>query len=160
MPSDAARKVKAFFDSYREAFERLDAPAIADHFAYPSHITSDADANVVLSVAAKDDWITQLERLLSGYRAIGFHSARALDLALVELSPRTIEARVHWELQDAAGQRIYDFDATYTLANIDDALRISAIADDEIPKFRQALARVEPDGNQVGAKGGNRTPKT
>lgn len=146
MPRDAIRKVKAFFDSYREAFERLDAPAIADHFAYPSHITSDADANVVLTVATKYDWISQLERLLSGYRAIGFRSARVLDLALVELSPRMIEARVHWELQDAAGQRIYDFDATYTLVNIDGALRISAIANDEIPKFRQSLARVTKGG--------------
>ena len=33
-----------FLDAYRAAFEAYDAPAVADLFAYPCQITSDAGA--------------------------------------------------------------------------------------------------------------------
>jgi len=41
--NETAAAVRALLESYRDSFERLDAAAIADHFAYPSHITGDAD---------------------------------------------------------------------------------------------------------------------
>ena len=70
--SEAAESVNGFLESYRSAFERLDAPAIADHFAYPSHI-----------------------------------------LASTELSPRLVQATVHWALHDRVGGILYRFQATY-----------------------------------------------
>jgi hypothetical protein len=45
--------VRAFLESYRDAFERLDAAAIADHFAYPSHITGDADEIALMQLSNK-----------------------------------------------------------------------------------------------------------
>src|SRR5713101_4906675 len=43
--------VRALLESYRDAFEQLDAAAIADHFVYPSHITGDADEIVLLQLS-------------------------------------------------------------------------------------------------------------
>ena len=57
MQRETASSVKGFFEGYRGAFERLDAGAIADHFAYPSHVTSDSDQISLVPVAEKPDWI-------------------------------------------------------------------------------------------------------
>ena len=135
--------VTSFFESYRVAFERMDASAIADHFIYPSHITSDTGKIVLLPVVTKPAWTRQIEQLLAMYRAIGFASARVLNLALTELSPRLAQAVVNWALQDDTGSLLYTFQAVYTLAKIDDAVLISGIAHNEIPKYRECLARLE-----------------
>ncbi len=141
--SETVHSVDAFFESYRTAFERLDAPAIADHFAYPSHITGEAGEIVLVSVPGRQEWIGKIEQLLAGYRAIGFGSARVLDLAPTELSPRLVQAMVHWALYDGAGRMLYDFQAAYTLVKIDDMLRISAIAHNpaksRVPRTTQKL---------------------
>lgn len=141
--NETATGVPGFFESYRLAFERLDASAIADHFAYPSHMTSDTGKIVLSPVVTKPDWTRQIQQLLAMYRAIGFASARILNLAFTELSPRLAQAVVDWALQDNTGSLLYTFQATYTLVKIDDALRISGIAHNEIPKYREYLARLE-----------------
>lgn len=139
--SETEQSVNTFFESYRLAFERLDASAIAEHFAYPSHITSDAREIGLISIASQQGWIGEIERLLGMYRAIGFGSARILNLIPTALSPRLAQVRVHWALSDGAGQHLYDFQALYTLAEIDKAFRITAIAHNEIPRYREYLAR-------------------
>src|SRR5947208_847101 len=101
--NETTQSVNAFFESYRIAFERLDAPAIADHYAYPSHITSDTGAIVLVPITGQQDWIGKIEQLLAMYRAIGFCSARVLTLAPTELSPRLAQAMVHWALHDGEG---------------------------------------------------------
>jgi len=114
--SGTKRAVNAFFESYRAAFERLDAPAIADHFAYPGHITSDTGEIVLVPITTKHEWIGQIERLLTMYRAVGFASARALKVDATELSPRLVQTLVHWAPYDDAARLLYEFEATYTLA--------------------------------------------
>jgi len=148
--SETADKVNAFLDSYRVAFERLDAAAIADHFAYPSHITSDMGEIVLVPIPAKEDWTGEIEGLLGMYGAIGFRSAGVLNMALTEILPRLVQAVVHWELRDGEGGSLYDFQAIYTLAEIDGALRISAIAHNEIPRYRECLARLRSLGTLGG----------
>jgi len=141
--NETVTDVTGFFESYRLAFERRDTSAIADHFAYPSHMTSDTGEIVLSPVVTKPDWTRRIQQLLAMYRAIGFASARILDLALTELSPRLVQAVVDWALQDHIGSLLYTFQAAYTLVKIDDALRISGIAHNEIPKYREYLARLE-----------------
>lgn len=141
--NETVTDVTRFFESYRLAFERLDASAIADHFTYSSHITSDTGEIVLLPVVTKPDWTRQIEQLLAMYRAIGFASARVQNLALTELSPRLLQVVVNWALQDINGSVLYAFHAAYTLAKIDDAFRISGIAHNEIPKYRECLSRLE-----------------
>ncbi len=141
--NETTSRVTDFFESYRLAFERLDASAIAEHFAYPSHITSDTGEILLMPVVAKLDWTHQIERLLDMYRAIGFASAHILHLVPAEVSPRLVQVVVDWALQDNAGSLLYNFRATYTLAEIGNALRISGIAHNEIPQYREYLARLQ-----------------
>jgi len=144
MPAtDIQANVSAFFDSYRAAFERGDASAVADHFVYPSHVTSDAGKIVLVPITARQERLGKVEQLLGMYQAIQLSSAHILDLALTEISSHLMQAQVHWAMHDAAGLRLYDFVAIYTLANIDGAFRIAAIAHNELPQYQACLARLK-----------------
>jgi hypothetical protein len=116
-------------------------PAIADLFSYPSQLASDADELVVTTVATREEWIPQLERLVAAYRALGVRAAEVLGLHVMEFAPRLAQATVHWGLVDAQGRRIYDFEASYTLADLGEGMRITAIAHNETPRLRASLER-------------------
>jgi hypothetical protein len=139
--TDATHSINAFFESYRRAFERFDASAIVDHFAFPGHLTADSSEIGLTPITDERTWISQIEHLLAMYRAIDVSSARVIDLAADELSPRLFQAIVHWALYDRAGSPLYEFQAGYTLARSGDRLRITAIAHNEIPRYRECLAR-------------------
>lgn len=142
LSAETAPSVNAFFGSYRTAFERLDAPAIAGHFAYPSHITSDGGGPIVVtSIVTKQDWTRQIEQLLGMYRKIGFSSARILDTATTIISERLVQVFVRWSLFDSGGRGLYDFEAAYTLANMNGNLRITAISHNEMLKSRAYMVR-------------------
>jgi hypothetical protein len=141
--TDIQASVSAFLDSYRAAFERGDASAVADHFVYPGYVTSDVGKIVLVPITARQEWLGKVEELLGMYQAIKLSSAHILNLALTEISSRLIQAQVHWALHDAAGLRLYDFVAIYTLANIDGAFRIAAIAHNELPQYQACLARLK-----------------
>jgi hypothetical protein len=134
--------VRAFFTSYCTAFIRQDAPAIAKLFAYPVHVTSDEGRNVSVQIATADDWRTTIDRLLEMYRAIDVGSVEAIGLATDALSPLLVQARLRWALYDKAKQPLYEFDAMYTLARHTETFRITAIAHNEIPQYRNCLARI------------------
>lgn len=136
--------VNSFFESYRSAFERLDAEGIADHFIYPCLVTGDSPKVIPQSIASIDEWIPQVRQLVVGYRTIGFSSARILDLSVIELSPRLMHAAVSWELLSASKEALYDFRVLYTLAEKDGRLKIAAIAHNETPKFLEALKKAKP----------------
>ena len=144
MPAtDFHAQISAFFDSYRTAFERQDAAAIADHFSYPGHVTSDAGEIVLVPITNRQEWIGKLEQLLGMYRAIAVSSARVLNLVLTEISPRLVQAHLHWALDNAAGERLYDFEAIYTLTQSNDAFHITAIAHNELPRYQACYARLK-----------------
>ena len=127
-------RATAFFDSYVKAFEAMDPEAIGGHFAFPFHLTSDGDEVNLTSVPDDETWRGELGRLLSFYRDIGTASARMLSASSIELSPRVEHAAIHWQLVDAAGGDLYDFNAVYTLADAGGAARIVALAHDELPR--------------------------
>ena len=95
--------IRAFFDSYRTAFERQDAVAIADHFAYPGLVTSDAGEIALVPITNRQEWLGKLEQLLGMYRVIEVATAHLLDLKVIEVSPRLVQAHLHWALHTAAG---------------------------------------------------------
>src|SRR5262245_61167213 len=125
MSNEAGSRVDQFFEAYRAAFEARDAPAITDFFVFPLHIISDAGEGSVSVVETRDDWLKQIDRLLGMYRAIDLSSARILELKVTELSPRVVQAMVHWELHDGAGAVLYDFNAMYTLVTMNDRLHVA-----------------------------------
>jgi hypothetical protein len=139
---DAALRVDAFLESYRQAFERYDANAIAQHFAFPCHIASDSSDVSLASVADRQEWIARLEQLLTMYRAIDVGSASILERMVTELSVHLCQAVVHWALADGGGRSLYEFEAAYTLVQTDGGLRIAAIAHNELPRYRTCLARL------------------
>ncbi len=141
--TDLPTTISTFFDSYRTAFERQDAAAVADHFAYPGHVTSDAGGIVLVPITNRQEWIGKVEQLLGMYQAIGVGSARILDLTLTEISPRLVTAHIHWALQAAAGERLYDFEAIYTVAMSEGTFRIVAIAHNELPQYQACYARIK-----------------
>lgn len=141
---ETTHSVIAFIDSYRAAFERLDAAAIAEHFAYPGHLASGGGDEVLLvPVTERAEWTRQIERLIAEYREVDFGRTRVLDVRIIELAPNLVQAAVHWGLEDAAGRRLYTFTSSYTLVR--DAVgttRIAAVAHDEQPKLRACLKRL------------------
>jgi hypothetical protein len=138
--------VRAFFTTYCTAFIRQDAPAIAKHFAELVHVTSDDGRDVSVAVATAEEWRATIDRLLEMYRAIDVGSVEATGLATDALSPQLVQARVRWALYDKAVRPLYEFDAMYTLARHTEKFRITAIAHNEIPQYRNCLARVRSGG--------------
>lgn len=139
--------VDAFFESYRAEYEGGDAAAISAYFAFPLHVTSDssddgdAAGEIVLNhVASRAEWEQQIARLLAAYTRVGVSSARIVTLETHALSPRLFQAVLRWELHNDHGAELYRFDASYTLARVDGALRITALAHNERPQLQALLS--------------------
>lgn len=143
MPDAINPDVRSFFETYRAAWEQLEPLFIASLFAYPCHIASDAEEVTLFSVPTQEVLSDQLTHMLRLYRQLGASSAQILSLQTTELSSRLTQAVVHWQLHDAAGHPLYDFRAMYTLATMAGQRRIVAIAHNEIPQYREGLARIQ-----------------
>ena len=140
--SEITADVRAFFTAYCTAFIRLDAPAIAGHFADQVHIATETGKTVRVQVATGAEWRKAIDQLLEMYRAINFGSAEATALSVDALSPRLVQASVRWALRDRTTALLYEFDALYTLARHEERFRIIAIAHNEIPHYRRCAERI------------------
>jgi hypothetical protein len=133
------REAKRFFESYRAAFARRDAEAIADYFAYPAHVASDASQVMLSPVSSRREWAGQVQKLLQMYQQIDFQAARVLALSVKELSPRLMQACVHWALDDSHGSLLYEFDSIYTLGCFGGAWKIVAMSHNELTRYWTCL---------------------
>ena len=136
-------EARAFIERYRDTFGSFDAEAIGACFAFPCQVTSEAETVSVTSVAAVEAWVPQISRIVGAYRLLGVHHAESLALQVVPVTPRITHAVVRWGLRDGAGATVYDFTASYALADLGEGLRITAIAHDETPKLMAAVARAQ-----------------
>jgi hypothetical protein len=141
---DAQSASRTFLDAYRAAFETFEASRIADFFNYPFQITSEAGTVSVVTVPTREAWLPQLQRLVGAYRVIGVHTADVLALHIDDLSPGLAQATVHWGLVTAERAPIYDFTASYTVADLGAGMRIAAIAHNESPRLRAYLEAHKP----------------
>jgi hypothetical protein len=141
LPDTVDADIQAFFDSYRDAFERRDAGAIADHFRFPLHVTGDAGEVTAVAIPSVEAWIPQLERLLAVYKQLDVRTAQMVDVRITRFSPRLAQAAVHWALESSAGKTIYEFDATYTLAGTGASQKITAIAHNEQLRAKEMLLK-------------------
>jgi hypothetical protein len=139
--NETVSAVRAFLECYRDAFERLDADAIADHFAYPSHITGDADEIALLQLSNRQDCLAAVERVVAMHRQLEAPSGSIRDLSIVELSPRLTQASLTMEVHRRTGGMLYDFEAVYTLAETRTGWRIAAIAHNQIPRLLKCVAQ-------------------
>ena len=138
-----ATVARAFIERYRDTFESFDADAIGACFAFPCQVTSEAATVTVMSVPAVEAWVPQVARIVGAYRLLGVHHAEILDLQVVPVTPRIAHALVRWGLRDGNGATVYDFTASYALADLGDGLRVTAIAHDETPKLMAAVDRAQ-----------------
>ena len=134
-----AEAVEAFIDSYRLAFERRDADAVADHFAYPSQVLSQADEHPVLvTIARKSQWLPKVKALLQQYQAAGVYRVRVASQRVQVLSKSIALAFVEWSLVDLAGDELYRFDNVYTVTPAQGSLRVvAAISPNELQRARR-----------------------
>jgi hypothetical protein len=139
MPDRA--RVEEFFDEYRRTFASFDVPAIGALFAFPVHVTSEADGVTVTSVATIEEWLPLIDRIVRAYQLLGVAEATPLSVQTVRVTPRILHAIVHWALGQADGKPVYEFTESYTLATTGDGIRIVALAHDETPRLLAAVAR-------------------
>lgn len=129
-----------FFDDYRLAFTRDDIDALIGCFAFPLHTVSITADPPAISVSSREDWLPVLRELLAAYRTLDVADALRLEMDLSRPIPGVVAARVHWGLRRSDGSRVYEFTALYTLVQTSGALRIVAIAHDEVARLREAMA--------------------
>ena len=126
-------------EQYRSAFASADVDALLDCFNFPLQVVSLTTEQASVSIARTEDWPHVLDELLSGYERLRVVEPVPLSLEVTEPIEGVAFVRVHWALQRANGDPIYDFKAVYTLARTDSRYRIVAIAHNELPKLRAAL---------------------
>ena len=130
---------RELIEQYRSAFASADVEALLDCFNFPLQVVSITTDQASVSIARTEDWPHVLDELLSGYERLGVAEAVPLSLEVTEPIEDVAFVRVHWALQHANGDPIYDFKAVYTLARTGGRYRIVAIAHDELPKLRAAM---------------------
>jgi hypothetical protein len=153
--SDITADVRAFFTTYCTAFIRLDAPAIARHFADQIFVASETGKSVRVQIEDSDEWRKTIDHLLEMYRAINFGSAEATAMSVHAVSSRLVQASLHWALRDRNRAPLYDFDALYTLARHSETFRIVAIAHNEIPQYRRCAERIGSKPSSPTSPGGS-----
>ncbi len=131
--------VATFLDGYQQTFQGFDADAIADLFHFPCQVTGDGEPATVASVPSREVWLGVLDRVLGGYRAVGVHTAERIETRVAQLSDHVAQATVRWRLMDERHHLIYEFDASYTLADLGRGTRITAIAQGRKPGSRVIL---------------------
>jgi hypothetical protein len=134
---------RELIEQYRSAFASADVEALLDCFNFPLQVVSITTDQASVSIARTEDWPHVLDELLSGYQRLGVAEAVPLSLEVTEPIKGVAFVRVHWALQRANGDPIYDFKAVYTLARTDGRYRIVAIAHDELPKLRTAIGALQ-----------------
>jgi hypothetical protein len=58
---------------------------------------------------------------------------------VIELSSRLAQVTVRWALANGKDRSIYDSEASYSLADHGNGMRIAAIAHNEMPRLRAAI---------------------
>jgi hypothetical protein len=140
--SDTVSAVLEFYAAYRSAFDGHDAEAIVGFYRFPCHIVSDGDSVASLHFVEPASLKPTVERVLELHRKIGVRSGRALLLEIAELSPRMAGMMLRYEMNDADGAPLYDYQGFYSLVATDDGYRIAAICHNQIPRLSACVARV------------------
>jgi hypothetical protein len=111
--------ITAFFDSYRIAFDSLDASAVAAHFAVPSMLIDEK----AYTWASAEDVIADVQKLLTLYRNSGFVSASYEVANSLPQGEDGVTANVYWTITRRSGAP-WRFHTGYTLRRFDEAWKI------------------------------------
>jgi len=129
-------QARAFLEAYAADFQRQDQDAVADRYAYPAHVVTYDGGVTLVPAPTREAWLAVIERILKMYGAMGVRRAAMVDLSVVSVSPQIARAHLTWDLHGDGDKQLYQFEATYTLALLDNGLKIvQVISENEQPKF-------------------------
>jgi hypothetical protein len=132
---DLIDEVNALFRSYCASFEALEPEGIADHFAYPGIIVSDAEEVALITLTNRQECVAAVAKVVALHRKLGVPVGRIQDLSVLELSPHLVQASLKMDVLNETTSYHYDFEATYSLAKMSGAWRIVAISHNQIPRL-------------------------
>ena len=114
-------EIRAFFDHYREAFDRLDGEAVARLYAVPSGIASDSGYT---------HWPTfepiraNMLSLCALYRENGYVSATFEPVAFLAQGENFAVADISWNIERSDQREPWCFNTTYNLMRTPDGWRV------------------------------------
>lgn len=111
--------IVTFFESYRAAFDRLDARGLAAHFAVPSMLIDEQ----AYTWASEADVIADIEKLLTLYRNSGFVNATYEIANSLPQGDDGVTANLFWTIARRSGLP-WRFHTGYTLRRFDGAWKI------------------------------------
>lgn len=110
-----------FFAYYADRYMASDVKAVSAMYEAPLLALREGRAIHLADRKAVD---AHLAELMAGYARSGAARAVIADVNVVPLGKSSAFATVHWNVQDAGGKLLKDFQTTYHLLRLDAAWRI------------------------------------
>ena len=123
-------EIKAFFDTYRDAFNRLDGPAVSAHYALPSMIVHAGGSGIFADAAAIE---ANNIALCAQYAKSGFLRADYEERAFVPQGADFCVVDLAWRIvrRDRAPEQ---FSTAYSLARRNGAWKVAMVTAYEEPR--------------------------
>ena len=115
-------ELHAFFDSYREAFDRLDPDAVARHYHVPSMLI---DGDTCLIWATDDQVLANMRALTKHYRADGFDHATFEVRHVLRLQRDSAIVVIAWVIDRTGDLGTRHFGTAYNLRRNEHGWRIT-----------------------------------
>lgn len=129
-------EIRAFFDSYRDAFNRLDGRAVTAHYQVPSMISNSKVEGLFQDV---DALIANNEALCRIYREGGFVAARYTENVALEQGEHFYLADLAWTIETNSGAP-QQFNTTYQLVRRDTTDGVPQWKIEHVTAYSEVLA--------------------
>jgi hypothetical protein len=139
-------EVQAFFEAYRDAFNRLDGDAVAALWHTPSAITNtrSGEASAQLTLWSADAPMRANHRALCDlYRGNGYRDARFEIVDCINLGAHHAFANVHWSLWRHDGSLLQEFRTGYNLLRTAEGPKVLLVTqyEEDIARMKQHAAQ-------------------
>lgn len=134
--------LETWCETYITAFERFDASAIAEHWAFPA-LTTQAGRSFAFKSA--EHFATNTEKLLGFYKRQGVASVEREVLSHYVMGENAVAMTVADKMRNSAGNVLAGWQAAYVMQRTESVWRaVAAIADGEVAAW---AARGTPFGS-------------
>jgi hypothetical protein len=110
-----------FFDTYRDAFNTLEAEAIAGLYAVPSGIAQDG---VYTHWPYREPIVSNMNAVCELYRKKGYVNAAFEEAAYLAQGETYAIADLRWRIEWNQGQEPWQFNTTYNLVRMEQGWRV------------------------------------
>ncbi len=144
------KDIRAFFDQYREAFDRLDGEAVARLYAVPSGI---ADEKSYEHWPAFEPIRKNMVALCDLYRDEGYEAATFEPVAFIAQGEKFAVADLAWTISRTNGREPWKFNTTYNVMHTSEGWRVllcTAYSEKKLPA-EATCTSIEPTATPVSA---------